>query len=351
MSDVATGLAVEQPQGTEQVEPAPLSVMEHAKLHGETAAKTPEAEKAALEEKAAHHSEAQRREKETGRFDRGKHRAESQKARAEDVPRINALTARAKSAEERLQAAEGELARLRAERAPAREIQQAERRVEREEVKIAPVVDAKDPEPQETDQKYATGNPDAPYDYGKYLVDQARWAARDERRQEIARERHEADSTRQREAEQKTILTFGERVTSAKERYGSDYDATLTWDVPWLKPDGKPYANGVEIDNWVMKHKSGPDVLHYLRQHPDEVNSLATLEPFEQIERLALLSQRFDKQPATAGITGAATRTAPVKLPPRPATPVRTEAMSVGGAPPTDGTLSVMDHAKKFKCA
>lgn len=339
----AVETVVEQPsqavvqQSQSEPEPAPLSIMEHAKLHGDQKDKTSEGEKAALADKAAHHSEAQRREKETGKFEPGKvrHRARSQQAGPEDVPRIAALTARAKGAEERLDAANRELEALRRQHASPAQIDRAERRVEQAEVKIAPVVDESDPEPKEDDPKYGG-------DYGKYLVDNARWAARDERRQWDAKQAREAESTRQRETEQATIRTFGERIAAAKTKY-ADFETVAFGPSPI--PVGSP------TDAFIMEDDNGADVLYHLHSHLDELQKVLQMPVLQQLKHLALLSQRFDTKPETAGLTGAATRPVQVKLAPRPATPVRTEAHSVSGPPPTDGTLSVLGHAKAFRKA
>ena len=336
-----TGAVVTQ---TEQpIEAPPLTLKEHAQLHSERRdAITPE-ERTKLEEKAAHHSEAQKREKD-GKFTEGKtrHRAQSQQARAEDVPRIRELTARAKGAEERLGAAEAELARLRAERAPVREIAQAERKVEQAESRTEP--DTSDPEPVEDDPKYAG-------DYGKYLRDVTRWETRQALKADRAESAKQAEAAKREEAKTATIKTFAERLTSAKDKYGDEFEDTLKWDVPWLAASGEPHQGYEAIHAYIMHpRKYGADVLHYLHNNPAEVDALMREEPLDQIERLTLLGQRFASQESgVAGATGAAPGPQIVKLPPKPPTPVRTAASKVVGAPPTDGSLSVLGHAKAFK--
>lgn len=318
-------------------EAAPLSVMEHAKLHGDLKDKTPAEEKTALEEKAAHHSESQKREKDTGKFTEGKarHRAKSQQASPDDVPRIRELTGR-------LRAAEEEVTRLKAAHASPERIATAERKVEQADTRSAAAPVEDDPEPTEDDPKYGG-------DYGKFLSDQARWAARDEHRKIDAKKAERTATERREAAQQETLKTFAERVTAAKDRYGDDYADTLAWDVPWLQQDGTPHRNAVAVDQFIMEHEAGPDVLHFLRTHPDEIKALSGMSPLQQIARLTLLSQRTAFSPSQpAGSTGAAAASVQVKLPHRPPTPVRTEARSVSGPPPTDGTLSVAEHAKRF---
>jgi hypothetical protein len=351
MSDVQQAEATETPAPGPVVEPSgdargteapPLTVKEHAALHSERKdAITPE-ERTKLEEKAAHHSEAQRREKD-GKFTEGKvrHRAQSQQARPEDVPRIRELTARAKSAEDRLAAAEAEVARLKTQHAPPAQVAAAERKVEQAET-VSRGTAADDPEPKEDDPKYEG-------DYGKFLRDVTKW----ETRQALAADRAASEQRTQQakidEAKTATIKTFAERLTTAGEKY-DDFEDTLKWDAPWLAASGDPHPGYEALHEFILTDDLGPDVLHYLRSHPDEVDAILRVPPLQQVKRLTLLGQRFaSPESAAAGATGAAPRQTVVQLPPKPPTPVRTGASKVVGAPPTDGSLSVMGHAKAFK--
>ena len=330
MSD--DGAVVETSEAAEP-EAAPLSVMEHAKLHGEQKAATPDAEKAEIEEKAAHHSEEQKR-KQDGKWDHGRvrHRAKSQQASPEDVPRIKELTGR-------LRAAEDEVTRLKAQHAPPAQIAQAERKVEQAEARPAQRTEARvdrdDPEPTEDDPTYGG-------DYGKFLQAQARWAARDERRRWQAEEKRQAEAAKVREAGDAIVKSFAERVTAAKARY-DDFEAVAFG--PSSIPEGSP------TDAFVMEDENGADVLYYLHSHLDELSAILQMSALQQLKRLTLLSQRFDQAPSSAETTGAATRHRVVQLPPRPPTPVRTEAQRVSGSPPLDGSLSVAEHSKRFKRA
>ena len=342
---------VEQP-GTEQAKPVveqvaeapPLSIKEHATLYSEKKDALPADEKATLEEKAAHHSEAQRREKD-GKFTEGRtrHRAESQKARPEDVPGIRELTARAKTAEDRLAAAEAEVTRLKTQHAPAAQVAAAERKVEQVENVSRGTSAVDDPEPKEDDAKYAG-------DYGKYLRDVTRWETRQALRADRAESAKQAEQTRREEAKTATIRTFAERLTAAGTKY-DDFEDTLKWDAPWLAPSGDPHPGYEALHDFILLDDDGADVLHYLRSHPDEVDALMRVPPLQQVKRLTLLGQRFASPPSgEAGATGAApTRTTVVHLPPKPPTPVRTGAQRVSDSPPpTDGSLSIVEHGKHF---
>lgn len=345
ISTEQTGAVI--PQGEQQEPAAPLSLKEHATLYSEKAETLSEDKKTALEEKARHHSEQQKREKETGKFTEGKtrHRAESQKARPEDVPRIRELTARAKGAEDRLAAAEAELARLRTQHAPPAQVAAAERKVEQAETRVpAKASDDDDPMPREDDPKYGG-------DYAAYLDDKQDWRVRKALREDRAEQARQAEQAKRQEAKTATIKTFAERLTAAKDKHGDDFDATLQWDAPWLAASGDPHPGYEAIHDFIMLDDDGADVLHYLRTNPDEVDALLRVPPLQQVKRLTLLGQRFASSPSVAAdATGAAPRqTTVIKLPPKPPTPVRTEASKVVGAPPTDGSLSVMGHAKAYK--
>lgn len=322
----SVGEQAETPQGA-----PPLTVTEHAQLHSDRKDALPAEEKTALEAKAAHHTEQQKRDRE-GKFAEGKvrHRAKSQQASPEDVPRIRELTAK-------LRTAEAEVQRLKAQHAPAAQIAQAERTVERVEAqRPAPVKappDPTDPEPQEGDQKYAG-------DYGQYLRDVTRWEARQERRQWEAEQTHARAQQRRQAAEQATIKSFGDRVQAAKQKY-DDFEAVAFGPSPI--PAGSP------TDAFIMEDDNGADVLYHLHGHPDELTELLRMPVLQQLKRLALLSQRFETPSEPAERTGAAAGHLKVVLPPRPPTPVRTEAQRVSGPPPTDGSLSVAEHAKKFR--
>lgn len=318
--------------------PAPVSIADHAKNFSpaaqKAAAAAPVEAKTGDELKPVRPVDQQKRT-DTGQFSEGRHRLKAKDA----VDRINQLTGRAKSAEERLAAAEAELGRLRTERAPASQVAAAERKVDKAATVAAP---DNDPYPQEDDPKYAG-------DYGACLEDRARWAARQEYRAERQREQEASQQAKSRDAKQQTIRTFAERLTAAKAKY-DDFEDTLRWDAPWLAQSGDPHPGYEALHEFILSDESGADVLQYLRSHPDEVDALLQVPPLQQVKRLSLLSQRFASSPSEAGSTGSATgRTSVVVLPHRPPNPVRTEAHNNGTAPPpTDGSLSIDEHRKAF---
>lgn len=328
----------------EQDAPASTSVMEHAKQFGPGAERRePEPEPDPL--KPIRPVDQQKRDQ--GKFAEGRRPMKAKDA----VERINQLTARAKTAEEgwgadkqRLQAAEGELARLRAGGGTQAQIVKAEAKVEQAERRVdAPstgkgAVAFSEPEPTEDDPKFAG-------DYGKYLRAAAAWEGRKAWHDAEQGKAQQAEQARVQEANQKTLNSWGERVVASKQLH-ADFDHLLrTSRVPWQQGDA--------IDAFIMEDDAGSEVLYHLLTHPDEAGSLVSMPVLKQVKHLSLLSQRLLPPPNpsdTAGTTRAAAGRHTIVLPPKPPTLVRTEAQRASDSPPpTDGTLSVMGHAKHFR--
>jgi hypothetical protein len=227
MSDATVQTVTETPE-VEIPQPAE-SIADHA------AQFSPEAQRAAVEaadetpaaEKKPHPSDAQKRERETGKWTEGKvrHRAKSQQASPEDVPRIKELTGK-------LRAAEEELTRLKTQGASAPQVQQAQQRVENVQTQQARQQQG-DPEPKENDPKY-NGN------YLLYLNDHTRWVARDEWATHQRQEREHA-SARQ------VMQTWTERVNKARDKY-ADFDQ-----VAFSQTNIPP---GSPVDAWIMEHEA-----------------------------------------------------------------------------------------------
>lgn len=323
---------------TEPVEEAaPLSILEHAAVHG-PAPKDETPEQAEERIQKAHHSAQQRRERETGKFTEGRvrHRAKSQQASPEDVPRIRELTGKLRETETRLQTAERELATLRQSGAPQAQIAKAEAKVERAEqaaptARPSAATTFSEPEPQEDDPKFAG-------DYAKYLRAAAAWEGR--------KAYHDArEGERQQEATQRFNTDFDAREKAVIEKH-PDFHAVMApiWDrIPKFSV----------VEQYGLTRKAGLDVLYHLGQHPQELDAILQMpDGADQFEALTLLAQRLASPTASAAVstTSAPERTTKIVLPPKPANVVRTEAQRASdGPPPTDGTLSVMGHAKAFR--
>ncbi len=318
-----------------------LSVMDHAREYDKNAPDTAAPDGETDEEKTErlHHSANQKREKDTGKFDAGKvrHRAAKDAATPADVPRIRELTGKVSAAEERATRAETELARLRAQQAPAAQIAKAER--------TADAAATDDPEPNPEDKKYE-GNGGVI----KYVADQARWAARDEARQMRSRESEATATAQKATAHQAMIDGFSGRVDAAKTKYTDFEDVALKAPAKWLDPKtGAAVPGGEALDAFIMEDDNGAELLYYFHRNPAEVDALMGLPVLGQLKTLTLLSQRLaSKTPEQAGNTGAVAGQK-LRLPPKPPTPVRTEAQRDSQAVETDGPLSVMQHAKLYK--
>ena len=254
---------------------------------------------------------------EKGRFlPKKRHRAESAIAGAEDVPRIQNLTAR-------LRAAEAERDALKAQSVTSHR---------------ETAVPSAPPSPPAAAVPKPT--PDQFTDYGEFIEALTDWKT-DQKL--IAAEQRRAQAAQQAQAEQeaKRIETsFNARKAAARLKY-DDFDAVAI-NAPTRIPIGSL------IDAWVMEHKTGADVLYHLQKHPDDLDALLQQPVLEQAESLALLAQRFNGHGRTAAAgTGSApaSSTSPV---PKPPNPVRTGPLRSGDEPPDEEAASLADHEKWY---
>ena len=361
MSEAAIESVAAEPVG-QAAEPV-LSVSEHAAQFNPAAPKVapvadeseeaPEGETDAEREERIHHSAAQKREADTGKWKDGKQR------KSKDlVERVNALTGRAKGAEERAAVAErqladanAEVARLKAMGAPKTEINRANADARhafderndadsklREVKRLENPADPSDPEPQEADIDDKFGG-----DYAKFLKAQARWEARQEMREQREREEREVINRQVAEISKAQVQKFNTRVDAARQKY-SDFDAAAN-EVIQRVPQGSI------IESWMFEHPKAEDVVYMFHSHPQELDAILQMPTaIEQIEAVTLLAQRFaSPQNGSAGTTGSATVRKMVSTPPKPPNPVRTEAQRSSDGPPLDGSLSVSEHARRFK--
>lgn len=273
---------------------------------------------------AEHETHFEDRDEQTGRF-KPRHRAKSQHAGPQDVPRIAELTRKLREAEaerDRLKG-NGHAPQQTAPPLPPRPPQQPAQA-------FTPVPAAKDdPEP----------TPDGFDDYSKYVKAQARWEAREAIRE--TSERHGAwqrQQAQQQEA-QRLQQTWQQRVQAATAKYPDFVQVALQTDTP--------IPQGSLIDAWILEHKSGPDVLYHLHKSPGEVHRLLALPMLDQVEELTLLGQRLSgsaSSSAAAVTTGAAP--GPIVSPvTRPPTPVRTAStLRTPDAPGDDSSLSAHEQ-------
>lgn len=131
--------------------------------------------------------------------------------------------------------------------------------------------------------------------------------------------------------------SFQQKVESAKAAY-PDY-AQVALDAPSAIPQGSL------IDRWIWEHKSGAHVLYYFQKNPAEVQRVLQLPLLDQVDTLALLSQRLSS-PArgSAGDTGSAV-TPSVHPAPRPPNPVRTGPLRGSNEPPGENATLAQHQA------
>jgi hypothetical protein len=341
--DQSTDAAAETADAAPEESSQPLSIADHAKKFGPQAKQADEAvapPATTLPDRAPHPSATQRRDKPTGQFAEGRtrHRARSQEATADDAPRIAQLTRQVRERDE-------EIARLRSTapapagngQPPAGQGSAASTQPrQQQQIPRAPA-DPTDPEPVPTDPRFNG-------DYGVFLREQAQWAARDQFRQITYLNQVQTQQRQQQQQERAQTDAFNARFESAMQRYPDLREVIF-------QPGPPPWTSGSLIDAFVRMDDNGIDLAYYLRTHPGELESISKMSETRQARALSLLLQRFDGSNGTAaaGTTGAAPLPSQIVLPPKPATPVRTEAQRVvGGPPPTDGSLSIAEHSRHF---
>ncbi len=323
---------------------APLSIADHAAQFDPKRDKSkdaapeeplaPLAADATPEQRAAHHSEQQRREK-TGEFKTGKkrHRAASQQASAADAPRIQELTRQIKELQ-------GQIAQPRVAVAPSNGNGHAPAAMPQappqQAASAMPTAGSRwlgdpknDPEPAEAD---FGGDP------MKYLSARFQWEAR-------GVNRYERQEQQQAQAREQVNVTFAARTAPVAQKYADFEQVVGAFDQARKIPAGSL------IDQFILTDDNGPEVLYHLASNPQQVDALLQVPVLQQMKHLALLSQRFDTAStpaAAAGVTGSVPRARVFQLAPRPVNPVRTEPQGATTGPPTDGSLSIAEHKKRF---
>jgi len=247
-----------------------------------------------------------------------KHRAKSQEAGPKDVPRIAELT-------RRLREAEAERDRLKATPPPAAAV--AATPPTPPETKAAP--------PTQDEWKRYKAMPGFPdlkkfEDYSDFqlasqlFVDNVRWAER----QQVAHEQAKND---------RELISLSERGKAEFPDWEAVAINTKT-DIP----------EGGLIDRWIRENRNGQRVLYWLQKEPQELRRILALELFDQAEALTLLGQRTGQPPREPAVGTGAAATTPVKVAPRPPTPVRTAAPTAPDEPPDPETASLAEFERYY---
>ena len=263
-----------------------------------------------------------------GRFRR--HRARSQQASPEDVPRIKAMTKRIRTLEQ-------QLATTRTTDAPKPVIPPA--------VPEPPRVEKAaftDPEPTR-EQFFTEADPEAAYYRAMARWDRKHeaWEAEQASRATAATEGH-TQALKAAERDLSEVQTAWNAREAAFKQATPDYDTVVT---------GAPHAKShlTQLMNWVLlTHDKGPELVYYLAQHPsvfDEAQLLTVSSPVT--EHTVAHLQRWLQSRMQAASTGSAAPRPPVTLVPRPPNPVRTGPLKTGATLPGDDA-SLEDHEKAF---
>lgn len=324
MSEIAAPAA----PASETVPAAPVetSLSEHeaAYVSGLTREPAPAAEKPATET-----AEAETERDEKGKF-KERHRAKSQVASPDDVPRIQALT-------KRLREAEAERDALKQARPAAVEP-----------LKAAPAPAAKAPERFPSFEAYLAQDGNAEKSFDDWLDDREAWNYERRRSQERAEEAYTAD----RRATDTLIAAYRTKCEAVLAQYPDFEDV--------VNPAEGPIAVSKVVERAVLE--VGPEVAYYLATHPEERDALSAdtdIDPRNPAFRATVAATRrylstlvADAQRSAPSSRAAAVSTgsalALVTPPvPRPPNPVRTAALRGSETLPNDES-SLADHERAF---
>lgn len=272
-----------------------------------------------------------------------KHRAQSQRATAEDVAEINKLT-------KDLRAKEAELAKVDPDSASGgSRIQSLRQRIRGIEAALAekqpkPAAAAPQPtratapvsgdtftEPLPTLEQFAN----EPDPYEAYLLAKFGHTQRKE-----AWESKQADANKAADAERQALVSGHQARMEAFAKVTPDFDAVtkafLGQEIPTL------------LVQSLIRDDNGPQHVYYLAQHPELVDELFLQTAHQPVTdaHVAVVQRRL-KQHAQAAPTGSAAVARAPYSPPRPPNPVRTGPLKTADDPP-DEAASISDHAKYF---
>jgi len=259
-----------------------------------------------------------------GRFKpKEKHRAASQKARPEDVPRIKELTRKLREAEEKLAAATAPTAAQ----------------------PVAMPASAAPPVPQAaasptgkftfpTFDDYVVKNPQASWDDWNDAKNEARIDWRDSQR---AVAEHGRQAQWQAEQQRQTVMAGLQTKVAEFTKTHPDYQQVL-------QSMGTDQVDPELLIEAVIPHDKAPELLYYLGQHPwvyHEMRLIAEGKPNTPAHVASL--RRILEARMSAGTTAAATPIVQQRQPPKPPTAVRTGPLKTGTEPPGEGA-SLAEH-------
>jgi hypothetical protein len=252
-----------------------------------------------------------------------KHRAEKDKARAQDVPRIKELTRQLKEAQEKLAAAT---------KAPA-----AQPDAMPVVAPPAPVRAAASPVGEKftypTYDQAVAQNPNLTWDDWSDAKSEARIDWREAR----ARQTYEQTAREQQETQtrQGQLQQFWQRRDAYLQQYP---DRAPALQAAFANMPATPI-----MEHLLKTSENGPDILYTLQQRPDLVAGLVLVTDGKPVTDgyVGLATQWLQAQLVTGNT--AAVPAEKTRQPPRPPTAVRTGPLKTGQEPPGDGA-SLADH-------
>jgi hypothetical protein len=250
-----------------------------------------------------------------------KHRAKSQLARPEDVPRIKELTRKLKEAEEALAAVR---------RAPVTPETPAETVVP---TWSAPAATSTFTDPEPTLDQFN----DKPDPYSAYL----RAVAAYDRKKEAWDAKQAETQTQATQSRQALVEKVSAQVAAFRAKT-PEYDQAIEAIKGETAPDLLMAA--------LLSGDNFPDLVYYLATHPVDRHEMHLITDGKPVtdQHVASVRRILDAR-MQAGSTGAAAPLSPVPRKPfKPPTPVRTGPMTTGEEPPGDGA-SLADHERFFK--
>lgn len=260
-----------------------------------------------------------------------RHRAKSQQAGPEDVPRIQALTKEKRQLEEKLAALEARVNQP-APVAP----RQAPAVAQREPAAAGDAIPPTRPKPTEDmiGATYAT-YADMVEDLSNWTFEQrqAKWE-RDQQQTQF-----QAEQTRAQQEWNQAHQTFGTRVGEFMKTH-PDYQAKLDSVLPLNIPPAAYQA--------ILKHDNGPAFVYHLVNHPDQLAEMVFLmDGKPPSDDHVALATRWLSSRTQAASTGSAVPTPPQTLAAHPPNPVRTGPTKTSGDLPGDDA-SLADHEKAY---
>jgi hypothetical protein len=289
-----------------------------------------------------------------GRFKSPRHRAKSQQASPEDVPRIRDLTAKLRAAEAERDALKNAKPPVSTPQAPSATAQAPSSQAQAP--SAAPQSPAQPwtppatrPKPSEDEigEKYKT--------YADFTEDLSDWVGE----QRDAKREAKQQQDKQQQQYRDWTAQYTTALADAKTRY-PDYDAQVS------QADAVMQAQQIAIPqvlmDAVLSSSRGPDLSYYLATHQDDYrdlirdawavnhpNSIAMVRRVLESKLPVASAQRAPNGSDAAAGTGSALRSPHIVPAPRPPNPVRTGPQKIGDEAPDDDSSLDAHEAHYYK--